>query len=71
MDARSGRDRRQNPDDLLPGQVERRRGPDRRTLQVTEETLAGIEARMAEIKPAPDQDDSDETGWDKVIIPVK
>ncbi|HOL64240.1 MAG TPA: hypothetical protein PLB97_02735 [Accumulibacter sp.] len=71
MNARSGRDRRQNPDGLAPGQVERRRGPDRRTLQVTEETLANIEAKLAEIQPMPDQGDSDETGWDKVIIPVK
>ncbi|HQO29190.1 MAG TPA: hypothetical protein PKY22_06670 [Accumulibacter sp.] len=71
MDARSGRDRRQNPDGLAPEQEDRRVGPDRRTLQVTEETLADIEAKLAAIKPTSEGGHGEETGWDKVIIPVK
>ncbi|MBL8398722.1 MAG: hypothetical protein JNL84_11375 [Candidatus Accumulibacter sp.] len=71
MDARSGRDRRKNSTGLPPGQTDRRRGADRRTLTVTQETLAEIEAKLAEITPEKEKSDSDESGWDKVIIPIK
>jgi len=71
MDARSGRDRRKNLNGPPPGQNERRRGPDRRTLHVTEETLAAIEAKLAEIAPEKGKSDPDESGWDKVIISIK
>lgn len=52
--------------------AERRHSAERRTLRVTPESIAEVEARLARLgqtgKGCPDDDGS---GWDKLIIPVE
>ena len=72
MHAQRGTDRRQNHSGPPPGMAERRHGAERRTLRVTPESIAEVEARLARLgqtgKGGPDDDGS---GWDKLIIPVE
>jgi len=51
--------------------AERRCGVERRTLHVTPESIAGIEARVATLARRPLGPDADEgSGWDKLIVPI-
>ena len=51
--------------------AERRCGAERRTLYVTRESIADVEARLALLacQGRPNSDDNG-SGWDKLIIPV-
>jgi hypothetical protein len=51
--------------------AERRCGSERRTLNVTRESIADVETRLAMLarRGRPNSDDNG-SGWDKLIIPV-
>jgi len=71
MHAQRGKDRRQQQSGPPPGMAERRCGVERRTLHVTPESIAGIEARVATLARRPLGPDADEgSGWDKLIVPI-
>lgn len=69
MRPQRGTDRRQSPSVPPAGLPERRCGPERRRLQLTEESIALLEQRLAALTPD-DEDDPADDGWDKLIIPV-
>jgi len=51
---------------------ERRCGADRRTLHLTDESLAEVEARVAMLVPGANIGiEDDGSGWDKLIIPLE
>jgi len=51
--------------------AERRCGVERRTLHVTPESIAEIEARVATLSRRPQgPDGGDGSGWDKLIVPL-
>jgi hypothetical protein len=72
MHAQRGRDRRQQQSGPPPGMAERRCGVERRTLHVTPESIAEIEARVATLTSRRPQgpDAGDGSGWDKLIVPL-
>lgn len=72
MRAPRGADRRQSHSGLPAGLAERRCGPDRRRLQLTEEAIATVEARLVALtRGGKANSEDDGSGWDKLIIPVK
>ncbi|HRD91356.1 MAG TPA: hypothetical protein PK752_24320 [Accumulibacter sp.] len=71
MHAQRGRDRRQQQSGPPPGMAERRCGVERRTLHVTPESIAEMEARVATLARNPKSPDTaDGSGWDKLIVPL-
>lgn len=70
MGARNRADRRQRELGPPPGLAERRCGPDRRKLHVTDEVLADVAAQLAD-RAGQEGIEGDGSGWDKLIIPVK
>lgn len=71
MHAQRGKDRRQQQSGPPPGMAERRCGVERRTLHVTPESIAEIEARVAMYARKPKgPDGGDGSGWDKLIVPL-
>ena len=71
MHAQRGRDRRQLQSGPPPGMAERRCGAERRTLNVTPESIAEMEARVATLARRPKGPDAGEgSGWDKLIVPL-
>jgi hypothetical protein len=51
--------------------AERRCGVERRTLHVTPESIAEMEARVATLARNPKSPDTaDGSGWDKLIVPL-
>jgi len=51
--------------------AERRCGAERRTLNVTPESIAEMEARVATLARRPKGPDAGEgSGWDKLIVPL-
>ncbi|WP_186407090.1 hypothetical protein [Candidatus Accumulibacter aalborgensis] len=72
MRPQRGPDRRQNQLGRPAGLPERRCGADRRSLQLTEESIAAVEARLATLRRGQgDSREDDASGWDKLIIPVR
>jgi hypothetical protein len=72
MRAQRGADRRKGHTGLPFGLSDRRCGPDRRRLQLTEESIAAVEARLVALsRGAKENTEDDGSGWDKLIIPVK
>jgi hypothetical protein len=72
MRAQRGGDRRKSLSGLPAGLPERRCGPDRRRLQLTEESIAAVEARLVALARSGCLNGEEEgSGWDKLIIPVK
>jgi hypothetical protein len=71
MHAQRGTDRRQSSSGPPAGMAERRCGTERRTLNVTRESIADVETRLAMLarRGRPNSDDNG-SGWDKLIIPV-
>ncbi len=64
-------DRRQNHLGPPAGLPERRCGADRRTMHVTEESLAEVEARLAALaRNRKANGEEHDSGWDKLIIPL-
>lgn len=71
MHAQRGKDRRQQQSGPPPGMAERRCGVERRTLHVTPESIAVVEARVATLRRRPQGPDAgDGSGWDKLIVPL-
>ncbi|WP_273704167.1 hypothetical protein [Candidatus Accumulibacter vicinus] len=71
MRAKRSVDRRQTNSGPLAGMAERRYGIDRRKFQLTGESIAALEARLAALACQCDENGEDEgSGWDKVIIPL-
>ncbi len=71
MHAQRGPDRRQTSSGPPAGMAERRCGAERRTLHVTRESIAEVEARLAMLaRGGRPNSDGDGSGWDKLIIPV-
>lgn len=72
MRTHRGTERRQCHLGPPAGLRERRCGADRRTLHLTEESLAEVEARMAMLVPgANNSGEDDGSGWDKLIIRIE
>lgn len=72
MRAQRGAERRQRHSGPPAGLRERRCGADRRTLHLTEESLAEVEARVAVLALGVSTgSDDDGSGWDKLIIPLE
>lgn len=71
MHEQRGPDRRQSSSGPPAGMAERRCGSERRTLNVTRESIADVETRLAMLarRGRPNSDDNG-SGWDKLIIPV-
>ena len=72
MRTRRGPDRRQRQLERPPGTPERRCGSDRRKLQLSDQSIAQMEARLAALARGRKghQDEDGSSGWDKLIIPL-
>lgn len=69
MRAKRNQDRRQTNSGPPAGIAERRCGNERRRFQLTGESIAEVEARLAALAGQRNEDGEDEgSGWDKVII---
>lgn len=72
MRAPRGTDRRQSDSGPPAGLAERRCGKDCRRFQLTGESIAEVEARLAALARGHDEGlERDGSGWDKLIIPLK
>lgn len=72
MRTHRGTERRQCHLGPPAGLRERRCCADRRTLHLTEESLAEVEARVARLVPGASIGlEDDGSGWDKLIIPLE
>ena len=72
MRANRGGDRRQCNSGPPTGVAERRCGSDRRRFQLTGESIAAVEARLAALACHRDENREDDgSGWDKVIISLR
>ncbi len=64
-------DRRQNHSGPHVGMPERRSDANRRTLNVTAQSLVQVEARLAALtRSRKAESEEDDSGWDKLIIPL-